>query len=104
MTNCDICQRTKQSNKKYGKLPSKLAESIPWNKLSVGLIGPYVVRKKGKKENLHLKSVTMINPVTGWFEIAQYEDKIEISIANLVETMWLSRYLRPVEIMCDQGK
>ena len=28
----------------------------------------------------------MINPVTEWFEMAQYEDKRAISIANLVET------------------
>ena len=46
----------------------------------------------------------MINPVTGWFKIAQYEDKISISIANLVETIWLSRYPRPIEITYDQGK
>ena len=29
----------------------------------------------------------MIDPVTGWFEITQYEYKKAISIANLVETM-----------------
>ena len=46
----------------------------------------------------------MIDPVTGWFEIAQYEDKIEISIANLVETTWLSRYPRPIEITYEQEK
>ena len=40
----------------------------------------------GKKSKLHIKAVTMINPVTGWFEIAQYDDKKAISIANLVET------------------
>ena len=28
----------------------------------------------------------MIDPVTGWFEMTQYKDKREISIANLVET------------------
>ena len=28
----------------------------------------------------------------------------DTSIANLVETMWLSRYPRPIEIMYDQGK
>ena len=38
----------------------------------------------------------MIYPVTGWFEIAQREDKKAISIANLVETMWLSRYPTPI--------
>ena len=45
----------------------------------------------------------MIYPVTGWFEIAQREDKKAISIANLVETMWLSRYPIPIEITYDQG-
>ena len=29
----------------------------------------------------------MIAPVTRWFEISQYDDKIVISIANLVDTM-----------------
>ena len=28
----------------------------------------------------------MIDPVTGWFEIAQHDDKRAISIAKLVET------------------
>ena len=45
----------------------------------------------------------MIYPVTGWFNIAQYNDKRSISIANLVETKWLSRYPRAIEIMYDQG-
>ena len=64
VNNCDTCQRKKRSNKKYGKLPAKLAEEIPRNKLCVDLIGPYAIRRKGKKENLNLKEVTMINPVT----------------------------------------
>ena len=50
------------------------------------LIGTYAIRRKVKKENLHIKTVTMIDPVTGWFEIAQYDDKIAASIATLVET------------------
>ena len=33
VTNCDTFQRKKLSNKKYGKLPAKLAEEIPCNKL-----------------------------------------------------------------------
>ena len=40
------------------------------------IIGPYSIIIKGKKENLHLKAVPMIDPVTGWFEITKYEDKI----------------------------
>ena len=40
----------------------------------------------------------MVDPVTvtGWFEIAQYEYKRAISIANFVETTCLSRYPRPI--------
>ena len=45
----------------------------------------------------------MIDPVTGCFEIAQYDEKRAISIANLVETTWLSRYPRPIEIKYEHG-
>ena len=44
----------------------------------------------------------MIDIVTGWFEITKYNDKIAISIAELVETTWLYRYSRPMEITYDQ--
>ena len=67
MTTCDSCQRTKPSNVKYAKLPAQLAEGIPWNKLCVGLIVPYVIPWKGKKENLYITAVTIIDPITGWF-------------------------------------
>ena len=46
----------------------------------------------------------MIDTVTGWFEVVQYDDKRAITIANLVETTWMSRYPRPIEIVYDQGK
>ena len=44
--NCDTCQREKTTN---GKLPANLSEEIPWNKLCVYLIVPYIIRRKGKK-------------------------------------------------------
>ena len=34
---------------KNGKLPSKLAEEMPWNKICVDLIVFYGIRRKGKK-------------------------------------------------------
>ena len=89
VSNCDTFQRTKRSNKNYVKLQAKEDEEIPCNKICLYLKGPYFIRRKGKKENLDLKVVTMIDPVTGWFEIAQYDDKNAISIANLVETTWM---------------
>ena len=44
---------------------------------------------------LNLKSNTMTDPVTGWFKIMQYDDKIVISIESLVDTTCLTRYPRP---------
>ena len=46
----------------------------------------------------------MIDPVTGWFEVVQYDYKRAITIAYLVATTWMSRYHRPIEITYDQGK
>ena len=45
----------------------------------------------------------MIEHVTGYFKITQYDDKRAISNANLVETTWLTRYPIPMEITHDQG-
>ena len=45
----------------------------------------------------------MIDPITGLFEIQQYQDKIVISIVISVKTVSLSRYFRPVEVTYDQG-
>ena len=64
VTNCDTCQNTKGSNVKYGKLPVKEDEEIPWNKLCVDIIGTYVICRNGQKENINIKAVMMIDPVT----------------------------------------
>ena len=93
-----------KNEKKYGKLSDNLSEEIPWNKLCVDIIGPYVIRRKCNKENLHLKAVMIIDSVTGWFEIAQYEDRRAISTANLVETTWMYRYPRLIRSTYDKGK
>ena len=45
----------------------------------------------------------MIDPITGWFEVTQYNNKKAMTIANLVETPWLVLYPWPVEITYDRG-
>ena len=39
----------KRSNKRYGKLPVKLFEEMPQNKICVDLIVTHVIRREGKK-------------------------------------------------------
>jgi hypothetical protein len=72
---CENCQRNKCRHKKYGHLPEKEAEAMPWDKICIDLIGPYTIYRKGKKKPLVRKCVMMIGPATGWFEIHQHEGK-----------------------------
>ena len=41
---CKTCQKNKKQNFKYGKLHSKEAEAIPWDRLLVDLRGPYKIK------------------------------------------------------------
>jgi hypothetical protein len=49
-------------------LPEKDAEAMPWDWLCVNLIGPYTIKSniKGIKIPPLKKSITMIDPETGW--------------------------------------
>jgi hypothetical protein len=48
-------------------------------------------------------SLYMIDPATGWFEIQQYDDKQSITVANIVEQEWFSRYPWSTQITFDRG-
>jgi transposase InsO family protein len=102
VSGCAICQRNKKQRKKYGLLPEKIAESTPWDKLCVDLIGPYKIRRTDKT-TLVCRCVTTIDPATGWFEIHQYNDKMSITVANIVEQEWFSRYPWPTQVTYDRG-
>ena len=99
---CPTCQKNKEKQKMYGHLPPKEAEAEIWDKMCVDLIGPYKIRRKGKPP-LECKCVTMIDPASGWFEIHQYDDKKSITIANIVEQEWFSRYPWPTHVIFDRG-
>jgi hypothetical protein len=99
-----IYQTQKKQSKKYGLLPEKETEAMPWDRLCVDLIGPYNIKSNIKGVKIPpLKCVTMIDPATGWFEIKQYDDKKSRTVANIVEQEWLTCYLQPSLITLDQG-
>ena len=95
-------KKNKRKQKKHGHLPPKEAEGLIWDKLRLDLIGPFKIRHKGK-DPLICKCVTMIDPASGWFEIHQYKDKQAITVANITEQEWLSRYPWPTQITFDRG-
>jgi transposase InsO family protein len=45
----------------------------------------------------------MIDPATSWFEIHQYNDKQEITVANIAKEEWFSRYPWPTQVISDCG-
>lgn len=99
---CHKCQVNKKNRLKYGKLPPKDAEVVPWEHLCVDTIGPYHIRRRGKQD-LKFIAVTMIDPATSWFEIQEQDDKQADTTAATVETEWLSRYPIPEYITIDGG-
>jgi len=101
--NCRVCQKCKKSSKKYGKLPAKVAEQNIWNRVNIDLWGPKSIKNRdGQTYKMHL--MTMIDPVSGWFECAVIRrnpnsDKIQ----KIFDDTWLARYPRPSTIGCDGG-
>eukprot|EP00957_Ditylum_brightwellii_P112141 8550386-Ditylum_brightwellii.AAC.1 len=45
----------------------------------------------------------MINPATGWFEMAEIKTKRADIIANVIEQMWFNQYPWPMEVVLDRG-
>ena len=112
---------------KYGKLPTKLVISTPWEALCVDLIGPYTLKGKDGTQ-IDFMCLTMIDPASSWFKIVElpvmetitpivnkqgtkthkitkenYFDKTSTMISHLVIKTWFSRHPRCQNIIYDNG-
>ena len=126
---CHACQTNKRRKLKYGKLPTKIAITTPWEALCVDLVGPYTLKGKDGTQ-IDFMCLTMIDPATSWFEIVElpvletlntltdvskkgtkvykqpkeaYFDKSSAMISSLVNKTWFSRYPRCQNIIYDNG-
>ena len=95
------CQLFKKNCKKYGQLPPKKAETKPWSRVNVDLIGPYTIKTPTKI--YELRAMTMINPATSWFEISPINNPNSDTAQRVFDSMWLCRYPRPQECEFDNG-
>jgi hypothetical protein len=103
---CDKCQLNKKQRKKYGHLPPKDAEVTPWKRVNVDLIGPYKIKSPNDpkdKDPRELRALTMIDPVTGWFEIKAILKPDAATVMDAFHEAWLCRYPRPEQIGFDNG-
>ena len=55
------------------------------------------------KTPLKLWCLTIIDPATGWFEMAQIPNKAAAEIANLTKKTWFTRYPLPQRIVFNRG-
>ena len=104
---------------------------VPWETVHTDLIGPYTLTTTQyqpdgteKEVTLQLTCMTMLDPVTGWFEIVEvptfivkelqemktkdmkghtFIDKSSARISRLFDQTWLSRYPRPKKVVFDNG-
>jgi transposase InsO family protein len=100
---CHMCQVNKPKLRPVGHLPPKKAEEGPWETLCIDLIGPYTIQGADKEE-LTLHCLTMIDPVTGWFELAEIPVKRADVVIDVLEQKWLNRYPRPTSVVMDRGR
>jgi len=99
---CQSCQLNKPKPTKLGHLPEKEAEMVPWERVCIDLIGPYTIGEDSSNATT-LHCLTMIDPATGWFEIAEIPAKTADVVINVFEDAWLTRYPYPTEVVMDRG-
>jgi hypothetical protein len=119
---CRSSQIIKRRSCKYGHLPPKIVVTNPWECLCVDLIGLYTLKDKDNLQ-IDFMALTMINPASSWFEIAELPvveqlhpqtvngkelliadeifDKTSEPIAKLVNKTWLCRYPRCCYLIYD---
>ena len=76
---CPECQKHKPRKRKYGHVPPmNIGDLKPWDTVHTDLVGPYSVTTQQyqpdgsqKEVTLQLTCMTMLHPVTGWFEIVE---------------------------------
>ena len=87
---CDRGQRGKKQKLKYGHILPKVTIFYPWKQLSVDLIGPYTNEAKGGFK-LNFICLTMIDPATSWFEIAELSTPLctAISLVHFTPNAYL---------------
>ncbi len=83
---CDACHCAKKNEKPHGIPPPKAAECEPWETLRADTVGPHKIKHKESGTELELWVVTMINPATRWFKIAEVPGaKRADAVANVTE-------------------
>jgi transposase InsO family protein len=97
----DHCQQHKKQGQKYGKLPPREVNLLPWNQVDIDLIGPWTIAINGV--DFTFNALTCIDPVTNLVEIIRINNKTSQHVQMQFANCWLSRYPRPNRCVHDKG-
>ena len=62
-------------------------------------MGPYTIgNDKDSESTATLHAMTMVDPATGWFKIAEIPTKTADIVIDIFKSKWLTQYPYPVEI------
>lgn len=91
---CHTCQMSKETNtNKYGLLPEKTGETTMWSRVNVDCWGPKTI--KNREFNYEMYVMTMVDPVSGWFEYQQLLGRpTAFECQTALDNQWLQRYPR----------
>jgi hypothetical protein len=91
---CDVYLRSKFPGMGYGELPPREAGLVPWNKVAVDLIGPWMTNVQGAE--VKCNALTFIDLVSKFVEIIWIHNKTVAQASTIFENKWVARYPRPL--------
>jgi Integrase core domain. len=125
-----MCQKCKVNRYAHLPPPKEIDVLTPWSSVHIDLKGPYHITALQNKPGLKTESMdfclllmTMVNPVTRWFEVVQVPifdivwkdnsltdtrdkstlDKSSARISQMFNQAWLSGYSRPNKVIFNNG-
>jgi hypothetical protein len=61
---------------------------MPWERVDIDLIGPYKVKSNDGKKYV-LRALTMVDPVTRWFEVVRIRHPTAKETMEAFDNTWL---------------
>jgi hypothetical protein len=98
---CGQCQVAKKPRKRCGHPPPREADTDPWKRVNVGLVGPFDVRTPAGTHTL--RAMAVMDPATNWFEIAPVPETAAEAAMETFNNAWPCCCPRPKGIGTDDG-
>ena len=92
----------KQPGPGYGLLPERDIGIVPWDEVTVDLIGLWTVKVRGKTTQ-EVFALTRIDTASNLVELVQIENKTLENVARRFHNTWLARYSQPERVIHDNG-